>query len=127
MTILSNARVIVALRDPELNDVDLQELTQNLRQQIAELDGVYQADLVAVENPPEGSKAIGGYLLGSLKAEVNPANIKSLFSFLTNRLSGKTIKMSVETPDGRKLNIEASSQIEFEFAMKQANDFIAGK
>ncbi|WP_293339404.1 sugar ABC transporter permease [Microcoleus sp. CAWBG58] len=117
-------KIIIVLQDQELDDANLQEFTEILCQQITEVDGVDQANLVAVETPPEGSRALGGFLLGILTAEVNPVNIKTLFIFLSDRLGGKTIKMSIEAPDGRKLNVEASSQEEFEFAVQQAKNFI---
>jgi hypothetical protein len=117
-------KIIIVLQDQELDDANLQEFTEILCQQITEVDGVEQANLVAVETPPEGSRALGGFLLGILTAEVNHTNIKTLFRFLSDRLGGKTIKMSIETPDGRKLNVEASSQDEFEFAVQQAKNFI---
>ena len=124
MTEQSPMKIIIAIQDRDLDDASLQEFTEILCQQITEVDGVEQANLVAVETPPEGSRALGGFLLGILTAEVNPANIKTLFRFLSDRLGGQTIKMSIETPDGRKLNVEASSQEEFEFAVKQAKNFI---
>jgi hypothetical protein len=120
---LRTVKVTITFQDSELDDVALQEATENLYQQISEVDGVEQADLIAVENPPEGSRAVGGFLLGMLTAEVSPASIKALLGFLSDRLSGKTVEMQVEAPDGRKLSIKASSQAEFEFAMKQAKDF----
>jgi hypothetical protein len=124
MTEQAIMKITVVIQDKELDDVNLQEFTESLCQQITEADGVEQANLVAVEKPPEGSRALGGFLLGMLTVEVNHTNIKSLFRFLWDRLGGKTIKMSIETPDGRKLNVEASSQEEFEFAVQQAKKFI---
>lgn len=117
-------KITIVIQDKELDDVNLQEFTESLCQQITEVDGVEQANLVAVEKTPEGSRALGGFLLGMLTAEVNHANIKTMFRFLLDRLGGKTIKMSIETPDGRKLDVEASSQEEFEFVIQQAKKFI---
>jgi len=124
MTEQVDITVTIALQDKELDDVELQEFTEYLRQQIIEVDGVEQVNLVTVETPPGGSRALGGFLLGLLVAEVKPANIKTLLKFLSDRLSGKTIKMSIETVDGRKLTVEASSQAEFEFAIQQAKKFV---
>jgi hypothetical protein len=113
----------VAFQDSDTDDVLLQEFTEILCQQIVEVDGVYQANLVEVDKAPDDSRAIGGFILGLITAKVNPVNIKTLVKFLSDRLTGKTIKMSIETKDGRKLTIEASSQSEFEFAIQQAEKF----
>lgn len=124
MTELSNVTVTISFQDPELDEIGLQEDTESLCQQIAEVDGVERSDLISVETPPPGSRALGGFLIGMLTAEVNPASIKALFGFLSERLSGKEIEMTLEAPDGRKLSIKASSQAEFEFAMRQAKEFL---
>lgn len=121
----SNAQVTISLQDPDLDDEELQEAIENLQRQIVEVDGVEQANLVAVESPPEGSKALGGFLLGMLTAEVNLANIKSLFVFLGNRLAGKTIEMEVEA-NGKKLKVKASSREELMTAIEAAEKFVAG-
>jgi hypothetical protein len=125
MTQSTNARVTISFQDPELDEISLQEITQNLCHQITEVYGVEQADMIAVKSAPEGSRAIGGFLLGMLTAEVSPASIKALFSFLSDRLGGKVIEMAIETPDGKKLSIKASSKAEFDFATQQAKEFLA--
>ncbi|HAJ59450.1 MAG TPA: sugar ABC transporter permease [Cyanobacteria bacterium UBA8543] len=102
----------------------MQAGVENLLPQIREVDGVEQADLVPVEEAPPGSKALGGFLWGLLMAEVNPANIKALFGFLGDRLGGQPIKMNVKASDGRELNIEASSQAEFDLAYQKAQEFL---
>ena len=62
--------------------------------------------------------------MGMLTAEVNPANIKKLMVFLGDRLGGKQIEMVLKAPDGRELNLKASSQAEFEFAFQKAQEFL---
>jgi hypothetical protein len=121
----SNVKITLSLRDSNLDEDRLQEDTEALCQEIVEVDGIESADLIPVETAPSGSRALGGFILGMLTAEVNPTNIKSLFGFLMNRLADKTIEMTLEAPDGRKLSVKASSQAEFEFVMKQAKDFLA--
>ncbi len=116
--------ITITLQDEEIDDERMQEFIESLRQQMIEIDGVEQADLAVVETVPEGSRALGGFLKGTVVAQINSARVKTVFKFLSDRLGGKTIKMSVETPDGRKINIEASSQSEFEFAVQQAKKFI---
>lgn len=120
----SNIQVTISLSDSSLDDGELQAYTENLRSQLQEVDGVEDADLVAVETAPPGSKALGGFLLGLLTAEVNPANIKALFGFLGERLGGKPIEMTLKAPDGRELSIKASSQAEFDFAYQKAQEFL---
>lgn len=120
----SNVKVTISLSNTGMDDDELQTEVENLLPQIREVDGVEDADLVGVAETPEGAKAFGGFLLGILTAEVNPANIKALFKFLSDRLSGKTIKLKVEKKDGNKLEIEASSEAEFEYAMEKAKEFL---
>jgi hypothetical protein len=116
--------ITITLQDEELGDEEMQEFIESLRRQMIEIDGVEQANLVMVETSPEGSRSLGGFLKGTVATQINSTNVKTLFKFLSDRLGGKTIKMIVETPDGRKINIEASSQSEFEFAVQQAKKFI---
>lgn len=120
----SNIHATISLSDPSLDDGDLQAYTENLKSQLEEVDGVEDANLVAVEEVPEGAKAFGGFLLGILTAEVNPANIKALFGFLSERLGGKPIEMMLKAADGRELSIKASSQVEFDFAYQKAQEFL---
>jgi hypothetical protein len=124
MTDQHTMTIIITLQDEEIDDEKMQEFIESLRQQMIEIDGVEQADLVVIETAPEGSRSLGGLLKGTVAAQINPASVKTVLKFLSDRLGGKTIKMSVETPDGRKINIEASSQSEFEFAVQQAKKFI---
>lgn len=124
MTEQANVQVTIAIQDPDLDEEELQATVENLLPQVREVDGIESADLVAVEEVPKDSKAFGGFLLGMLTAEVNPANIKKLMLFLGDRLGGKQIEMVLKTPDGRELNLKASSQAEFEFAFQKAQEFL---
>jgi hypothetical protein len=124
MTTTSNVQVTISLAGLDLDDEDLQAEVQNLLPQLEDVDGVEAADLVAVENTPRGAKAFGGFLLGLLNLEVNPANIKTLFKFMGDRFGNKPIKLVVKGTDGRELNLEASSREEFEFAYQKAQDFL---
>jgi hypothetical protein len=124
MTSVSNVQVTISLSDPNLDDEELQEEVEKLLPQLEDVDGVEDTKLVQVEKAPQGSKALGGFLLGMLTAEVKPANIKALFGFLNDRFGGKPIKLDIEAPDGRKLSIEASSQAEFDYAYQKAQEFL---
>ena len=124
MIMKSNVLMTISLTELDLDDEDLQAEVQNLLPQLRDVDGVEDADLIAVENAPKKTKALGGFLLGLLNAEVNPANIKTLFQFLSDRFGNKPIKMVLKAPDGRELNLEANSREEFELACQKAQDFL---
>jgi hypothetical protein len=126
MTSTSNVQITISLQDPSLDDDELQAEVENLLPQIKEVDGVENVDLVPVVEAPKGSKALGGFLLGMLKAEVSIASLKALFGFLSDRIGAKPIKISVKAPDGRELNVEASSQAEFDYAYQKAQEFLKG-
>ncbi|HEY9609177.1 hypothetical protein, partial [Allocoleopsis sp.] len=102
----------------------LQGEVENLLEQLKEINEVEYAELVAVESAPRGSKALGGFLLGVLTAEINPANIKALMGFLSDRLLGKTVEMEVEA-NGKKLKVKATNQAELMAAIQAAQDFVA--
>ena len=127
MAAISNVQVTISLAELGLDDEELQTEVENLLPQLKEVDGVEDADLVAVENAPKGTKSISGFVWGLLKAQVNASNIKSLFKFLSDRFGNKPIKIGVKAPDGRELKVEASSREEFEFALQKAQDFLNNK
>lgn len=118
----SNIKLIIALKDPDLEPEELEEQTRNLVREMEEV-GVERADLVAVEEVPEGSKAFGGFLLGLLQAEVSVANIKRVLGFLGDRLGGQPIELEVEA-NGKKLKVKASSQEELQAAIEAAQQFV---
>lgn len=121
---MSNVRVTINLQDSNLEDEQLQAEVENLLEQLKEIDEVEYAELVTVENPPKGSKTLGGFLLGVLTTEINSANIKALMGFFSERLLGKTIEMEVEA-NGKKLKVKASNQAELMAAIQAAQDFVA--
>jgi hypothetical protein len=127
MPATSNVQVTISLAELGLDDEKLQTEVENLLPQLREVDGVEDADLVAVENAPKGTKSISGFVWGLLKAQVKASNIKTLFKFLSDRFGNKPIKIGVKAPDGRELNVEASSREEFEFALQKAEDFLSNK
>ncbi|HBC42411.1 MAG: hypothetical protein ACK6BN_01560 [Pseudanabaena sp.] len=119
-----NVYVNLEVVDPSLDAEDLQGATRNLLKQVRAVDGVESADLIAVTDVPEGAMALGGFVVGLLTAEVSAANLQKLGGFLKDRIVGKTLKMSVEAY-GKKIAIEGSSQVEFEYALQKANEQIA--
>lgn len=120
---MSNIQVKITLLDEGLEDGELQEKTENLLQDIKQEIEVESAGLVPVEDFPKDAKSIGGFLLGMLTAEVNAANIKFLFRFLSDRLLGKTIEMEV-TANGKTFKGKASSTVELNEVLKLAQKFI---
>jgi hypothetical protein len=88
------------------------------------MDEVETVDRVLDPNPPEGNKALGGFLVGLLTAEVNATNAKKLMGFLGDRLGDKPIELSVEA-NGKKLTVKAHSREELQDAIQAAQDFIA--
>ena len=121
----SNIQLTISLSELDLDEEDLQAEVENLLPQIKEVDGVEEAGLVEVSEVPESSKSLTGYVLGMLKTVlVDKADLKNVFSFLRDRFGNKTIKLVLKAPDGRELDLEASSREEFEFAMLQAQNFL---
>jgi hypothetical protein len=120
----STIEVTIAFIDPGLDIEEREEEVYKLISQMEELDEVEKVDRVLDPNPPADNKALGGFLMGLLMAEVSPTNGKKLLSFLGDRLSGKPMEMNVKRPDGKELTIKASSEAEFEFTMKKAQKFL---
>jgi hypothetical protein len=120
----SNVKLTIAFNDPDLDMEELDEEVQRLLVQMKELDEVEEVNRVLDPNPPEGNKAIGGFIVGLLLTEVSKENFKKLMGFLGDRLGNKPIKLKVKAPDGRELELEASSQEEFDFAYQKAQAFL---
>lgn len=113
-----------ALNDADFDEEKLEKLTQNLLREMRQMDEVERADRVLDPEPPEGNRSLGGFLIGILKAEVSVANFKKLMEFLGDRLAGKPIKIKVKKANGEEIEIEASSQVKFNFAMQKAQEFL---
>jgi hypothetical protein len=99
-----SVKLTIDINQSDLEAEKLEELTQNLLQDMKELDEVETASLVADENPPEGAKTWGRFLLGILQAEVSIENISFVLEFLRNRLNPQPIVIKVET-NGNKVEI----------------------
>ena len=114
----------IAFTDPTLEPEDRKEQAQQLMSDLKQMDEVETVDRVSDPNPPQGSKAFGGVVMGLLTAEVSVANAKKLLGFLGDRLGNKPIELSVEA-NGKKLSVKAGSREELEAAIKAAQEFIA--
>ena len=121
-----NVTLTIDLNDPDLDAEETDEAIQNLLAQMRELDEIEAVDRVFDPNPPAGNKAIGGFVVGLLMAEMSVANFKKLGAFLGDRIGNKSIKLKVKAPDGREMELEASSQAEFDYAYQKAQDFLKG-
>ena len=121
-----NVTLTIDLNNPDLDAEETDEAIQNLLAQMRELDEIEAVDRVHDPNPPEGNKAIGGFVVGLLMTEVSVANFKKLGAFLGDRLGNKPIKLKVKAPDGREMELEASSQAEFDYAYQKAQAFLNG-
>ena len=120
----STIKLAIAFNDPDLEPEERDEQAQRFLAELKQVDEVESVERLLDPNPPEGNKSLGGFLVGILLAEVNPANGKKLLGFLGDRLSNKVIELSVEA-NGRKLTVKAHSREELEAAIKAAQDFIS--
>jgi hypothetical protein len=120
----SNVGLTINFNDPEVDPEDRDMEVQRLWSFMREIDEVESINRVLDPNPPEGSKALGGFLVGMLTAQVNAANLKTLFAFLSDRLGGKPIELEIEN-NGKKLKVKASSREELEAAIQAAQNFIS--
>jgi len=120
----SDIKLTINFNDPQLTSEERDEQVQRLIKELKDMDEVEKVERVLETSPPEGSKALGGFLIGLLTAEVNANNAKQLFKFLGDRLGGKAISLEVEA-NGKKLKVTAHSREELEAAIKAAEDFIA--
>ncbi len=119
----SNFKVTINFNDPNLDVEDQEVEVQKLLNQLKELNELERVDRILEPDPPKRNKALGGFLIGMLTAEVNPTNVKNLLGFLGDRLSGKAIEMEVEA-NGKKLKVKASSQAELMAAIEAAQKFV---
>jgi len=119
----SNVELTVGFNDPNLDCEEREAQAQTLWAELQDREEVEALGRVPDPNPPEGNKG-GSFLMGLLTAEVSLANVRKLLGFLGERLGNKPIKLKVKAPDGRELELEASSQDEFNFAYQKAQDFL---
>jgi hypothetical protein len=124
MTSSPNLKLTIEFNDPELDPEKRDEQAQFLIAELRDLDEIETVDRILDPSPPAGNKAVGGFLVGLLMAEVNTDNAKKLFGYLRDRLGGKSIEFTVEA-NGKKLSVKASSREELDYAIKAATDFIS--
>ncbi|WP_392477934.1 hypothetical protein [Nostoc sp. C110] len=122
----SNVRLTLNFNDLNLEPREQDEQAQWFITELKEMDEIENVTRVYDANPPEGNKALGGFLVGMLIAEFNAENTKKIFRFLSDRLGGKSIQLELEA-NGMKLKVSAHSREELELAIKAAQEFIAAK
>jgi hypothetical protein len=121
----STIKLTIAFNDPDLEPEERDEQAQRFLAELKQVDEVESVERILDPHPPERNMSLGGFLVGILLAEVNPANGKKFLGFLGDRLGGKPIELSVEA-NGRKLTVKAHSREELEAAIKAAQEFISG-
>ena len=115
--------VSIHLTDLELEEDARDQQAHYLVRELQEM-GIDSACRVADPNPPAGNKALGGFIVGLLTAEVSLSNVQLVLKFFGDRLANKTIELEVEA-DGKRLRVSASSQTELEKAIAAAQEFVA--
>ncbi|MGK7895932.1 MAG: hypothetical protein AB4372_20545 [Xenococcus sp. (in: cyanobacteria)] len=123
MTTNSNVKFTISFNNPDLESEERDKQAQRLIAELKDMDELETVNRVLDPNPPKDNKALGGFLVGLLTAEINIDNAKKLIGFLGDRLSGKTIELTVEA-NGKKLIVKAHSQEEMEAAINAAKDFV---
>lgn len=119
-----SVKFTIAFNDPNLDNEELEGQAQSLLAQMKDLDEIETVARVLDPNPPSGNKAVGGFLVGLLTAQVNKENAQKLLGFLGDRLGNKLIELEVED-NGKKLKVKASSQAELTAAIEAAQKFLA--
>jgi hypothetical protein len=91
-----------------------------LLNQLRDIDEV-ETERIPDHSPPQGSKAIGGFLLGLLKAEATVDNLKKVMGVLNNRLTGQAIELEAES-NGKKFKVKISNRADLDAAMQAITD-----
>ncbi|MGB3515461.1 MAG: hypothetical protein WBA43_03335 [Elainellaceae cyanobacterium] len=112
------------LSDPDLDDSERLKFASKLLPELRRLDEVERADRAEDLFPEAGSKPGFATLVGVLTAEVSIKNIKTFFSFLSDRLVDKPIKVKVKLGE-KEVEIEAKSRQELAEAEKVTLNLIA--
>ncbi|MGK7893263.1 MAG: hypothetical protein AB4372_06440 [Xenococcus sp. (in: cyanobacteria)] len=118
----STIKVSIHFNDPNLEAEEKDEQVRQLIAELREMEEIDSVNRVPDLNLPENSRALGGFLVDWLMAEViSVANAKKLLGYLRFRLRDKPIEIVVEG-NGKKLKVKAYSQEELEVAIQSAID-----
>jgi hypothetical protein len=113
----------IAFHDPALDAEEREKEAHNLLHDLQQLDEVAEVARVHDLHPPEGSKAIGAFLVGLVQVAVTAPQVTAVLGYLSNRLAGKSIEMEVEA-HGKKLKVIAHTQAELRAAVAAARQFV---
>jgi hypothetical protein len=118
--------VTLTFQSADLSDDRLQSDVEELLPQLREIDGVAEADWIAVEVAPRGSKAFGDVVLGALKFTIENSKILTGLLAVGNAIvgNGKTVKISVKAANGNEFSGEAKNLAELEQVQQMAEDFL---
>ncbi len=121
--------VTITLSAPELNDEEIQDAVQNLQLEAQEIDGVQEANLIALEEVPAGSKSLGGFLLDKFKALVELKKLPNLIKMLADRLiDNQMIEFKTEKIDNtgnyKKLEFKISNSEDLAKIMLEVKEYM---
>lgn len=125
MTANSNIRLTINFNDPDLDPEEQDEQVQRLMNELKTMDEVETVSRVLDPNPPEGNKASGGFLVGTLTTETPVAQGRSLLGFLSDRFARKPVEIEIEM-GGRKMKVTTANREElmqmFQSFLSEQND-----
>ncbi len=98
----SNVKLTIAFIDLDWEEEEKETEAQRLLAEMFELNEVANVYRPLDPHPPEGNKALGGFLVGLLTAEVSAGNAKKLWGFLGDRLSGCALQQPKEGGNSRE-------------------------
>ena len=124
MSSASIVQITIAFVDPTLDAKERDIEAQQLMEELAALNEVESVSRVIDPNSPEGSKGLGGLLIGLLTAEIDGNCAGEMLGFLQKRLERKPIELTVEA-NGKKLSVKAHSTKDLTAAIQSAKDFIS--
>ncbi|MEL6440091.1 MAG: hypothetical protein AAFQ80_12650 [Cyanobacteria bacterium J06621_8] len=117
MADLANVQIKIDLNnaEPDLDPEELEELTRNLQQEIAEL--VEEGNLVRESDIPPGSKpGLANFIPGVLSAVLPVDNTKALLNTLGERFYGKPLTLEF-SKKGKSYKLEYRSKQQLEDAV----------
>ncbi len=115
----------IHFNDPDLEAEEKDEQVRRLMAELKEMDEIDSVNRIPDLDSSEGSKALGGFLVGWLTARVKSvANAKQLLKYFRVILRNKPIELVVEG-NGKKLKLKANNLEELEATINAAQNFIA--
>jgi hypothetical protein len=92
----SPIKATITLSNPELDDQTLDDETRKLLRNLARLDEVKDVSLIQDSNAQDGTKSIGGALLGALELVTDSVpGLRSLIELLRNWGQSKSIEITL--------------------------------